>query len=142
MKFLNFFKISILFIFLNSVFIPVQANEAPHVLLHVTTSSKIAHQVALSNANALLKTYGKENIIIEIVANGPGVAIANSKNSLRGKVASLLDEGVRLSVCNASINMMKKQGKKISLVNGSVHVSNGISRVVELQQKGYIYVRP
>jgi len=124
------------------VFSPIHGSEIPKVLLHVTSNSQTIHQNALNNVDALLNKYGKGNIIVEIVANSGGVGIANVKNRINGKVASLLGEGVRLSVCSTTLTKMKNSGALIPLVEGTNHVPNGTIRVVELQQQGYLYIRP
>jgi len=121
----------------------VQAKDIQHILLHAASSGKSSHKVVIGNARAIQKSYGKDNVIIEIVANGPGIAIANTKNIFNKKVSSLLDSGIRLSVCNTSLNkLLQKNGGTIPLIEGVNHVDNGIVRIIELQKKGYMYIRP
>ena len=135
--------VNLIFIFILSMFFsPIHGSEIPKVLLHVTSNSQTIHQNALNNADALLKKYGKGNIIVEIVANSGGVGIANVNNRINGKVASLLGQGVRLSVCSTTLTKMKNSGTLIPLIEGTNHVPNGTIRVVELQQQGYLYIRP
>jgi len=132
----------VLLVLFSCVLTPVAATEMTKVMIYVTSSNKSLHQSAINNANALIQHYGKENIAVEIVANGAGVGIAHSKNSMSKKVSSLLGHGVRLSVCGTTLNRMKKSGNPIPLLDAAVHVSNGTVRAVELQKQGYSYLKP
>ena len=143
MKFQYNLKINILLILLYLVFASaqVQASEKTKVLIHVTSSNKANHTSVINNVNALLKEYGKNGIDIEIVANGRGVGIANKKNAIRTKITPLLEKGVRLSVCNASIHKLKSIGQEIPLINGAIQVKNGTIHLIKLQQQGYLYLK-
>lgn len=135
-------KISLIF-FLSLITINVQAAEIQKILLHVASSNRASHKAALINAASLQEVYGKENVIIEIVANGTGVSIANSRNVFKNEVKQLMGTGITLSVCNVSLKkLQERDGVKMQLVEGVNHVKSGIIRVIELQKQGYIYVRP
>ena len=131
------FFIAILLIFFSTI---ASAKEVTKILIHVTTSSKSSHVSAINSANALLREYGHENVVIEIVASGFGVGIANKKNALSKKVQSLINKDVRLSVCSGTLKKLIREGKAMPLLDEAIQVSNGNVRAVELQKEGYAYL--
>ena len=50
---------------------------------------------------------------------------------------------VQFSACNnTKENMEKKEGKPVNIVSESVLVPSGVVHLMELQEKGWSYVRP
>jgi hypothetical protein len=91
----------------------------------------------------LQKDYGMDNVEVEIVAYGPGLSmlIGGSKQSLR--VQSLAKQDIVFSACgNTMKRIEQKDGKPVVLSQGVQVVPAGVSRIVELQQQGYSYIRP
>jgi len=124
----------------------VYAKEAdgPHkVVIQVSSNDAKAQNVALSNAVNLQKYYGIDNVVIEVVAYGPGLSLMTKKSKLSTRVKSLAAQDIRFSACKNTINMMtKKRGVKPVLTEGVDVVPSGIVRAVELQEQGYAYIRP
>ncbi len=113
------------------------------VVIQVSTRDPLTQKIALNNAANLLKHYGPDNVKIEIVAYGPGLSLLTkkSKNSLR--VQSLAMSDIRFSACrNTMKKIMRKKGKMPKLTQGVKIVPAGVARIMELQEKGYAYVRP
>jgi intracellular sulfur oxidation DsrE/DsrF family protein len=113
------------------------------VVIQVSTRDPLTQKIALNNAVNLQKHYGPDNVKVEIVAYGPGLSLLTkkSKNSLR--VQSLALSDIRFSACNNTMKKIKrKKGKMPKLTSGVKIVSAGVARIMELQEKGYSYVRP
>lgn len=118
--------------------------DAEHrVVIQVSTDDARTQTIAMNNAVNLQKDYGMDNVEVEIVAYGPGLSmlIGGSKQSLR--VQSLAKQDIVFSACgNTMKRIEQKDGKPVVLSQGVQVVPAGVSRIVELQQQGYSYIRP
>jgi len=96
---------------------------------------------------ALIKSYGKKNIQIEIVILGAGTAIPlvfNESSPYADRIRKMVKmPNVRITACGGSMKKYKKRtGKKLTLITGVNPVPVGIARIVELSEKGYTYLHP
>ncbi len=106
---------------------------------------------ALRNVKNHLNALGDENIELIVVTHSSGafslVDGSMGKKDKNGKVynfndtvASLANRGVKVQICANTI-----RGKKIDKNNISEYadiVPSGVAQVADLQQKGYLYVKP
>jgi intracellular sulfur oxidation DsrE/DsrF family protein len=118
--------------------------DAKHKLvIQVSTDDVRTQNIALNNASNLQKTLG-DDIEIEIVAYGPGLSMLTPKSPASKRVPDLaLYENVTFSACgNTMKKVAKKSGKDVTLVEGVRVVPAGVVRIMELQEQGWIYVRP
>ena len=120
------------------------AAEAVHKLvIQVSTDDVRTQHMALNNAINLQKALGQDNIIIEIVAYGPGLTMLTPKSPVSKRVPSLAMQDITFSACgNTKAKMEAKSGKQIMLVEGVQIVPAGVLRIMELQEQGYAYIRP
>ncbi|MGA1690881.1 MAG: DsrE family protein, partial [Sedimenticolaceae bacterium] len=59
------------------------------------------------------------------------------------RVSSLAQQGITFSACNNTMKKMaKKSGEMPVLADGVGIVPAGVIRIMELQEKGYAYIRP
>jgi len=99
--------------------------------------------MAMNNAVNLQKALGQDNIIIEIVAYGPGLSMMTPNSPASKRIPSLAMQDIIFSACgNTKAKMEKKSGKKVVLVEGVQIVPAGVLRIMELQEQGYAYIRP
>ena len=115
------------------------------VVIQISTDDEQTRTIALNNAVNLQQLYGMDNVAVEVVAYGPGLGVLtadkNNKNATR--VKSLAQQNIVFSACNNTMSKIeKKTGKRPVLVEGVQVVNAGVARIVELQMKGYTYVRP
>ncbi len=144
MKKLN--KISLasaLFIFM-FIFSVAQAEDKLHkIVIQVSTNDPVTQKIALNNAVNLQKHYGMDNIVVEIVAYGPGLNLLTKKSTQASRVESLAMQDIVFSACgNTMKKMAKKTGKQPQLLEGVGTVPAGVAQIMELQEKGYSYIRP
>lgn len=118
------------------------ATPQDKVVIHVSNNSPGLLQRAILSAKALQQTYGKKNILIEIVANSRGISLVNSKNKYKLPIENLLANGVKVSACNATVNSLRKQGKEVSLIKGVKIVPYGFAKAHQLIKQGYVYMKP
>ena len=113
------------------------------LVIQVSSKNPLIQKIAMNNAVNVQKAYGIDNVAVEIVAYGPGLSMLTRKSKYSKRVKSLGVQGIRFSACNNTMKKIaKKKGKKPKLTEGVVVVSAGVQRIMELQEKGYSYIRP
>jgi uncharacterized protein len=117
------------------------------VIIQVTQNDPAVMNMALNNAENLVKYFQDkgEKIEIEVVAYGAGLAMVRSDTSpVKDRLAALSgNKNITFSGCgNTLTNQSRAENKEISLVPEAHLVSAGIARVVELEEQGWTYVRP
>jgi intracellular sulfur oxidation DsrE/DsrF family protein len=122
----------------------VNADGAKHKLvIQVSTDDPRTQKIAMNNAVNLQKLYGIDNIDIEIVAYGPGLGMLTAKSQYAARVKSLAIQDVKFSACMNTMNNIKaKKGHLPKLTEGVDTTQAGVARIIELQEKGYAYIRP
>ncbi|MHB8453841.1 MAG: DsrE family protein [Acidiferrobacterales bacterium] len=109
----------------------------------MSSESPQLQTLALNNAANLQSLFGMHNIKIEIVAFGPGLSMLTTKSHEAKRVQSMAMHDITFSACHNTMKAMeKKTGHKVILLKGVGVVPSGITRIVELQEQGYSYVRP
>ncbi len=118
--------------------------ETKHKLvIQVSSNDPLTQKIALNNAANVLKIFGPENISVEVVAYGPGLSIMTPENQQSARIPGLAQNGVIFSACAVTMKKLaKKTGSEVKLVKGVRVVSGGVTRIMELQQQGYAYIRP
>ena len=112
------------------------------VVIQVTTDDPRLQNMLFSNIRNLQHEMGVNNLVIEVVAYGPGLGLVTSDSRFRDQVEELAAT-VRFSACENTIAAVaKRTGQKPELIDGVVTVPSGIARVVQLQQQGYVYITP
>lgn len=88
----------------------------------------------------------KNKLDIKVVLHGDGVDMlkqANTNLDLQQKVINLKQQGVDFDVCNNTL-----KGRKINYKTDLFDVSDkdivpsGVAELANLQQKGYVYIKP
>jgi len=123
-------------------------NKNHRVVIQVTQNDPAVMNMALNNAENLVKYYKDkgEKIEIEFVAYGAGLNMMRSDTSpvkerltaMSGSIKNITFTGCSNTLANQS----KQESKSITLVPEARLVPTGIARVVELEEQGWSYVRP
>jgi intracellular sulfur oxidation DsrE/DsrF family protein len=123
--------------------------EAHHRLaIPVDQNDPAIMNLALNNARNVKKYYeGKgETVAVEIVAYCPGLAMfVADRSPVKDRISamSLEDPEITFSACaNTHAALNKKEGREVPLIDEAREVPSGVVRLMELQEKGYAYVRP
>jgi len=114
------------------------------IVFQVSSADPGTQKLVLNNASNIKKHWG-DNVDVVVVAYGPGLSILipGPKNKEKDRVASLAKSGISFDACgNTMGHIKKKTGKLPPLIEGVKVVPAGIARIVELEEKGYSYVRP
>jgi len=113
------------------------------VVLQISDDDPSKQTLVLNVANNLIKHYGPDQVEVEIVAFGPGLRLLFADNVNKGRIQSLVDNGVRFAACGNTVrNMGKILGEEPALNSNAVKVSAGVVRILDLEKQGYKLVKP
>ena len=143
MKAQNAIRFLITAIFLAAFSAAAQAGEKMQVVYHVADADKV--NFALNNMRNHIKGVGgPENVELVLVVHGPGLKRFHdiqATDKLRKMVSGLQDLGVEFDACGNT--MRAQQVQTDDLIPGMIRVDQGgVVRIAELQQQGYLYIRP
>ena len=128
-------------------FVADAARREHRILFHVASDDPGSMAHAISAADNAMKFYRArgEAVSIEIVANGSGVRMMRVDTSPVAPSIAYLHAtypAIVLSACGTTLGIMKaREGHDISLLDGVRVTPAGIARIVELQERGWSYVR-
>jgi intracellular sulfur oxidation DsrE/DsrF family protein len=129
--------------------IPTQDATKPHrLILQVNSNEPAMMNLALNNASNVAQYYQDlgEKVNIDIVTFGPGLHMLRDDTSpvkARIKALSESQPSISFEACsNTRENMGRTEGKEIPLISEAKVVKSGVVRVMELQEKGWTYVKP
>jgi intracellular sulfur oxidation DsrE/DsrF family protein len=126
-----------------------QAEQKEHrLILQVNTNDAAAMNLALNNATNVTEYYKEagEKVKIEVIAFGPGLHMLRDDTSpvkARIETMALSTPEVSFKACgNTQQNMRKAENKDIKLIPQAQVVPSGVVRVMQLEEKGWSYVKP
>ena len=119
------------------------------IAIQVDQNDPAVMNMVLNNATNVIEHYrGKgEDVDVEIVAYGPGMHMLRADTSpVQDRLKHLKEMvagKIQFSACNnTKQGMEKKEGHPIEVVPDAVMVPSGVVRLMELQEKGWSYLRP
>jgi len=130
-----------------------QTHQAPkkhNLVLQVDQNDPAVMNLALNNATNVIEYYRAkgEEVNVDIVTYGPGLHMLRADTSpVQDRIKNLKDfafpSKIQFSACNnTKEGMEKKEGRPIKILSEATIVPSGVVRLMELQQKGWSYVRP
>ena len=123
-------------------------NQQHDLILQVNTNDPAAMNLALNNAMNVTQYYKAlgQSVKIEIVTFGPGLHMLRDDTSpvkARIEAMALSTPEVSFKACgNTQENMHKAENKDIPILPQAQVVKSGVVRVMELQERGWTYVKP
>jgi intracellular sulfur oxidation DsrE/DsrF family protein len=118
------------------------------LVIHVDDNEPKRMNMALNNAVNVDKYYNSkgEEVIIEIVAYGPGLIMLHAdKSPVKERITSFGENYTNISfrACGNTLKTMsKKAGKEVSLLPQAKMVQSGVVHIIQRQEEGWSYVRP
>ncbi|ARE41268.1 hypothetical protein RGUI_3127 [Rhodovulum sp. P5] len=128
--------------------VAVAKAETHHIALHVNQNDAQVMNMALNNVVNLTNYYKDhgDDVVVEVVAYGPGLVMyIPGKSPVADRIAtmSLEMENLSFSACgNTYAKMSAKAGHDIALLDEAKIVPSGVVRLIELQERGFSYIRP
>jgi hypothetical protein len=124
----------------------------PHhrIVIQVDQNDPAMMNLALNNATNVIDYYRAKGVPVDVdlVTYGPGLHMLREdtspvKDRIKQLKATAFPSTVQFSACgNTKENMEKKEGKPIPIVADAVLVPSGVVHLMELEEKGWSYVRP
>ena len=124
------------------------ADATYKVALHVDDNDPGKMNLTLNNVKNIIADLKKsgQKVDIEVVTYGPGLHMFRDDTSpVKARIheISLAHPNVTFSACgNTQANMAKAEKKDIKLISEARLVPSGVVHLIELQRKGYAYVKP
>ena len=110
------------------------------VVIQVSDNDSGKWNLALNNARNLQTALGKDNVDIELVAYGPGIAMLKADSLVGNRIEDAGKDGVRVVACD---NTMKNQKLvKDDMLRGIAYAPAGVVQIMERQKQGWSYIRP
>jgi intracellular sulfur oxidation DsrE/DsrF family protein len=127
-----------------------RSTKAHRLVIQVDQNDPAVMNLALNNATNVIDYYRAkgENVNVDIVTYGPGLHMLRADTSpVQDRIKSLKGYAfpgkIEFSACgNTKEGMEKKEGHPIAVLSEAVIVPSGVVRLMELQEKGWSYVRP
>jgi intracellular sulfur oxidation DsrE/DsrF family protein len=98
----------------------------------------------LNNIGNIINQMGKDRVEIKVVAYGPGIDMfRKDRSTVLDRLESLkkfAGKGVEYTVCSNTMKAMKVERQDI--VEFVDDFYPGIVRIIELEEQGYVYLRP
>jgi len=114
------------------------ADKNDKVVLHLNTPQKMT--MLVNNVTSLRSMLGPEAEIV-VVVNGPAVVRFTNLADSRDQLDQLLTLNAEVSICSYALK--NKNLSKIQLLEGTSYLEDGgVAKLVELQQKGFAYIKP
>ena len=110
------------------------------VVFQVSDNDPAKWRLALNNATNVQADLGKDNVQIEIVAYGPGLAMLKAESTVADRLAGALDENVGLIACENTMTNTKVT--KDDMYSGIAYVKAGVTHIMKRQREGWAYIRP
>jgi uncharacterized protein len=119
------------------------------VAIQVDQNDPAVMNLALNNATNILEHYRTtgEPVEVNIVTYGPGLHMLRDTSPVQDRIKQLKDLAfpgkIRFSACNNTKQAMeKREGQSIAILPEARLVPSGVVTLMELQEKGWSYVRP
>ena len=124
--------------------------KAHRLVIQVDQNDPAVMNLALNNATNVIDYYRAkgEDVNVDVVTYGPGLHMLRADTSpVQDRIKNLKDYAfpskIQFSACgNTKEGMEKKEGHPIPVMSEAVIVPSGVVRLMELQEKGWSYVRP
>jgi uncharacterized protein len=123
-------------------------NAKNKLVIQVDEKTPEVMNLALNNAENVIEYFKSKNetVDVHIVTFGPGLHMLRTDTSpVKARVAemSLAHPNLHFAACeNTRARMSKAENKEIAIMAEGVSVPSGVVTLMELQAKGYAYVRP
>ena len=123
--------------------------KRPHRLaVQVDVNDPTVMNLALNNVSNVAQHYSElgQKVEIELVAFGPGLHMLRDDTSpVKARIKSMSEAvpNLTFAACgNTRENMTRAEAKDIPIVSQAKVVKAGVVRLMELQERGWSYLRP
>ena len=116
-------------------------NAVKHkVVIQVSDNDPKKWNLALNNAKNVQEDYGKDKVLVEIVAYGPGIPMIKMDSEAGVRISEAISSGVKVVACENTMRNTKLT--KDDMLPNLEYVKSGVPYLMDKQQEGYSYIRP
>jgi intracellular sulfur oxidation DsrE/DsrF family protein len=119
------------------------------VAIQVDQNDPAVMNLALNNATNVIEYYRTkgEPVEVNIVTYGPGLHMLRDTSPVQDRIKQFKDLAlsgkIQFSACNNTKQAMeKREGQSVAILPEASLVPSGVVTLMELQEKGWSYVRP
>lgn len=110
------------------------------LVMQVSDADPAKWNLALNNAKNVQQAYGADNVEVEIVVYGPGIAMLKSDSISANRIEEAKLANITILACE---NTMKNNKlTKDDMLPNTSYVAVGVAEIIKKQREGYAYVRP
>ena len=117
-----------------------KAAAKQRVVIQVSDNDPAKWTLALNNARNIQAELGKDNVLVEIVAYGPGLEMMKAESKVADRLAAALDSNVGLLACENTMQNTKVD--QADIAGGVKFVPAGVTHIMKRQREGWAYIRP
>jgi uncharacterized protein len=117
--------------------------QHPHrVVMHLNSGDEKAQRGALNNIRHLYQEVGREHLHVELVVHGAGLALLTKKDSTLATELAQLKRAyeVEFTACSNTMKAMDLTAQ--DLVEQVDRTVPAMVRLMELQEQGWVYIKP
>lgn len=122
------------------------AKEKVKVLYHVDGKDLATAKYAMALINKHIEAEGgPDNIDIKLVVHGPALHLFKSESidpELKAKLKTVIDQGIGAEMCQVSMKLFGTPLEKLAAGFQPTEHPVAVKRIADLQQQGYIYIKP
>lgn len=122
------------------------AKEKVKVLYHVDGKDLFTAKYAMALINKHIEAEGgPDNIDIKLVVHGPALHLFKSESidpDLKSKLKTVIDQGIGAEMCQVSMKLFGTPLEKLAAGFQPTEHPVAVKRIADLQQQGYIYIKP
>lgn len=109
------------------------------VVFQVSDADPKKWALTLNNVKNVQDEMGAKNIVIEVVAYGPGIGMLKADSEIANRVLEAMQAGAAVLACE---NTMRAQHLSRDDMVGKVgFVAAGVAQLIRRQAEGYAYIR-
>ena len=120
-----------------------ETSQGPHrVVMHLNSGDEKVQRGALNNIRNLYQEVGRKHVLLELVVHGAGLTLLTKKGSTLAPELAQLKAAydVEFTACS---NTMKAQGlTRVDLLDQVDRTVPAMVRLMELQEQGWVYIKP
>jgi intracellular sulfur oxidation DsrE/DsrF family protein len=126
----------------------VHRTQQHRLAIQVDVNDPATMNLVLNNVSNTVQHYSEigQKVEIEVVAFGPGLHMLREDTSpVKARIKSMSETTPELtfSACgNTRENMTRAEEKEIPLISQAKVTKSGVVRLMELQERGWSYLRP
>jgi intracellular sulfur oxidation DsrE/DsrF family protein len=118
-------------------------SQDPHrVVMHLNSSDEKVQRGALNNIRNLYQEVGREHVRVEVVVHGAGLSLLTKRDSALAPELAQLKTAYDVEFTACSNTMKSMNLTRNDLIDQVDRTVPAIVRLMELQEEGWIYIKP